>query len=117
MAAHGQLGQRHTDPGAHGRVSTAGTSNGHGRGRSVAATAAAPGATALATTGGILTNTVDSFGLSDYEFVVAFEADDAASLCRMVEDLRAVEVRRYTRADTPVFLGRRREPAEVLADL
>jgi chlorite dismutase len=133
MAEHGQLGQRHTDPGAHGRSAAPGTANGHddghddGRGRSQqaperpakraeAAIASAP-ATAPAPVGGILTNTVDTFGLSDFEFVVAFEADDAAALCRMVEDLRAVEVRRYTRADTPVFLGRRREPAEVLADL
>lgn len=119
MAEHGQLGQRHTDPVAHGRIAGGGDSNGRGRGQPATATESAPEAAraASATAGGILTNTVDTFGLSDYEFVVAFEADDAAALCRMVEDLRAVEVRRYTRADTPVFLGRRREPAEALADL
>jgi chlorite dismutase len=35
----------------------------------------------------------------------------------MMLDLRATEVRRYTRLDTPIFLGRLREPAEALAGL
>jgi chlorite dismutase len=31
--------------------------------------------------------------------------------------LRATDVRRYTKLDVPIFLGRRREPAEALDDL
>jgi chlorite dismutase len=112
MAEHGRLGRRYTDPVAHGR---GGARAATGGGATAAATAVAPAE--AGTGGGVLTNTVDAFGLGDYEFVVAFESNDPAELCRMVEDLRSVEVRRYTKADTPIFLGRRREPAEVLADL
>lgn len=67
--------------------------------------------------GGVLANTVDAFGLGDYEFILANESDDPAELCRMMESLRKVEVRRYTKLDTPIYLGRRREPADALADL
>ncbi|HEU5439073.1 MAG TPA: chlorite dismutase family protein [Ktedonobacterales bacterium] len=77
-------------------------------------------ATALATDeegGGVLSNTVDSFGLGDYEFILANESDDPAELCRMMESLRKVEVRRYTKQDTPIFLGRLCDPAEALEDL
>jgi peroxiredoxin len=66
---------------------------------------------------GVRTNTVHSFGLGDQEFVVAFEGDDPAALERMVEELRAAEVRRYTQRDTPIFLARLKPLAEALADL
>lgn len=86
-----------------------------------AATATAPAPTATTQEeeegGGVLANTVDSFGLGDYEFILANESDDATELCRMMESLRKVEVRRYTKLDTPIYLGRRREPADALADL
>lgn len=79
------------------------------------------GGTAVATreapTGGVLTNTIHSFGLGDQEFVVAFESDDAYEMVQMVEALRSTEVRRYTKLDTPIFLGRRKSTAEALADL
>lgn len=65
----------------------------------------------------VLTNTVYAFGIADHEFVVAFESDEAAELVRMVEALRAAEVRKYTQRDTPIFLGQRKALAEVLADL
>ena len=67
--------------------------------------------------GGVLSNTVDAFGLGDYEFILANESDDPAELCRMMESLRKVQVRAYTKLDTPIFLGRLREPAAALADL
>jgi len=65
----------------------------------------------------VLASTVDAFGLGDYEFILANESDDPSELCRMMMDLRATEVRRYTKLDTPIFLGRLREPAKALADL
>lgn len=55
----------------------------------------------------ILTNTVNSFGIADQEFIVALEDDDPAVLVKMVQRLRAAEVRKYTALDTPIFLGRR----------
>ncbi len=55
----------------------------------------------------ILTNTVNSFGIADQEFIVALEDDDPATLVKMVQRLRAAEVRKYTAVDTPIFLGLR----------
>ena len=37
----------------------------------------------------ILTNTINSFGIADQEFVVALEDDDPAILVKMVQRLRA----------------------------
>ncbi len=65
----------------------------------------------------VLTNTVNSFGVQDQEFIVALEDDDVATLVTMVQRLRAAEVRRYTQLDTPIFLGLRKEPEAALADL
>lgn len=65
----------------------------------------------------IQTNTVSSFGISDWEFVVAFEGDDVGEMVRMVEYLRPAASRPYTKSDTPIFLGVLKSPREVLADL
>lgn len=64
----------------------------------------------------ILTNTVNSFGIADQEFIVALEDDDPAVLVAMVQRLRAAKVRRYTQSDTPIFLGLRKSLAEALDD-
>jgi hydrogen peroxide-dependent heme synthase len=64
----------------------------------------------------ILTNTVNSFGIADQEFIVALEDDDPAVLVAMVQRLRAAKVRLYTQSDTPIFLGLKRELAEALED-
>jgi len=109
MAEHGKMGQAHSAM-PEVRIETAGAAGAH----AVAVVAEAPAATP---TGGVLANTIHSFGLGDQEFVVAFESDDPAQLEHMVEDLRAAEVRRYTSIDTPVFLGRRKEVRAALADL
>ncbi len=65
----------------------------------------------------ILTNTVNSFGIQDQEFVVALEDDDPHQLVRMVQRLRSAEVRKWTAADTPIFLGDRKPVAAVLDDI
>jgi chlorite dismutase len=65
----------------------------------------------------ILTNTVSSFGIQDQEFIVALEDDDPAVLVAMVQRLRLAEVRKYTQVDTPIFLGRLKDPGEALSDL
>ena len=65
----------------------------------------------------ILTNTVNSFGIQDQEFIVALEDDDPSVLVKMVQRLREAEVRKYTAVDTPIFLGRRKDLADVLKDL
>src|SRR5438067_4209180 len=102
MAEHGRMGQRHS---AIPEVAIEEASTG----AAVALAAPAHGA--------VLANTVHSFGLGDQEFVVAFESDDPAAIARMVEDLRAAEVRRYTAVDTPIFLGRRKDLRATLDDM
>jgi len=64
----------------------------------------------------ILTNTVNSFGIADQEFIVALEDDDPGTLVKMVQRLRAAEVRKYTALDTPIFLGLRMDLAAALED-
>ena len=64
----------------------------------------------------ILTNTVNSFGIADQEFIVALEDDDPATLVKMVQRLRAAAVREYTAVDTPIFLGLRMDLADALRD-
>ncbi|HET7034833.1 MAG TPA: chlorite dismutase family protein [Thermomicrobiaceae bacterium] len=65
----------------------------------------------------ILTNTVNSFGIQDQEFIVALEDDDPGVLVEMVQRLRGAEVRRYTQVDTPIYLGRLLAPDEALCQL
>ena len=65
----------------------------------------------------ILTNTVNSFGIQDQEFVVALEDDDPEQIIKMVQRLRAAEVRKWTALDTPIFLGNRKPVADVLKDI
>ncbi len=65
----------------------------------------------------VLTNTVNSFGIADQEFIVALEDDDPAVLVKMVQRLRAAEVRKYTSVDTPIYLGLRKDPADAVAAL
>ena len=64
----------------------------------------------------IQTNTVSSFGVADQEFIVALEDDDPSLLIKMIQRLRAAEVRKYTRIDTPVFFGLRKELDDALRD-
>ena len=111
MAEHGRMGQPHSAL-PEVRIEVA-----EGAARSSSAATAVAEAVAATPTGGVLANTVHSFGLGDQEFVVAFESDDPAAIVRMVEDLRAAEVRLYTAIDTPIFLARRKELRAALADL
>ena len=48
-------------------------------------------------------NTSYSFGIDDYEFVVAFETDYPGDFVDLVMDLRETEGSRYTELDTPIY--------------
>jgi len=123
MAEHGQVGRHYAVPrakllAAQKNGAAQGTTSGKGsHGATATATLAKTAAEAGEEGGGVLSNTVDAFALGDYEFILANESDDPDELRRMMLALRAVEVRRYTRLDTPIFLGRLRTAAEALADL
>ena len=62
-------------------------------------------------------NTVASFALGDYEWVLAFEADDLYRIVDLMRHLRGSETRRHVREEIPFYTGRRRAVSELLADL
>lgn len=48
-------------------------------------------------------NTTYSFGIDDYEFIVAFETDEPSDFLDLVQELRETSVSMYTLQDTPLF--------------
>ncbi len=66
----------------------------------------------------VVANTVSTFALSDYEWLLPLESDELLSLVDLMRALRATEARRHVREEVPFFTGRRvtaDELAEVLA--
>ena len=59
-------------------------------------------------------NTVSSFALGDYEWLLAFEADQLHRIVDLMRALRAAGARRHTREEIPFYTGRRRELADIL---
>jgi len=62
-------------------------------------------------------NTVASFALGDYEWILAFEADELDRIVDLMRDLRASGARRHVREEIPFFTGRRRPIGEIVAHL
>jgi hydrogen peroxide-dependent heme synthase len=62
-------------------------------------------------------NTVACFALNDYEWMLAFEADELHRIVDLMRHLRGADARRHTRVEIPFFTGRRKPPAELVADL
>ena len=62
-------------------------------------------------------NTVSAFALGDYEWLLAFEADELTPIVDLMRHLRAAEARRHTRHELPFLTGRRRSLADAVADL
>jgi hydrogen peroxide-dependent heme synthase len=62
-------------------------------------------------------NTVASFALGDYEWMLAFEADELHRIVDLMRHLRASETRRHVREEVPFYTGRRRTPTELVAAL
>jgi peroxiredoxin len=65
----------------------------------------------------VLANTTSAFGLGDFEWILAFEADDVGRIVDLIRRLRATEARRYTKLEVPVFTGARKDVAGAIADL
>jgi peroxiredoxin len=57
-------------------------------------------------------NTVASFALGDYEWMLAFEADELHRIVDLMRHLRGSETRRHVREEVPFYTGSRVEPAE-----
>src|SRR3954469_24727271 len=62
-------------------------------------------------------NTVPSFALGDYEWILAFEADELDRIVDLMRHLRATVTRRHVRAEIPFYTGRRRPVADLVAAL
>ncbi|MFL1379243.1 MULTISPECIES: hydrogen peroxide-dependent heme synthase [unclassified Nocardiopsis] len=62
-------------------------------------------------------NTVSSFGLNDYEWLLAFEADDLYRIVDLMRHLRGAKARLHTREELPFYTGRRKSVAELVESL
>jgi chlorite dismutase len=65
----------------------------------------------------VLANTTSAFGLGDWEWILAFEADEADVLVDCIRRLRDAEARRYTKEEIPFVTGIRKSVADALDDL
>lgn len=65
----------------------------------------------------VLANTTSSFGLGDWEWILAFEADRVDSIVDCIRRLREAKARLYTKEEIPFVTGIRKPVADVVADL
>ena len=62
-------------------------------------------------------NTVAAFGLGDYEWLLAFEADELHRIVDCLRHLRGSRARLHTKLETPFWTGSRKPLAEIVAAL
>jgi chlorite dismutase len=62
-------------------------------------------------------NTVSSFGLGDYEWILAFEADELHRIVDLMAHLRGSDTRRYVHDEVPFYTGPRLDIAELVTAL
>jgi chlorite dismutase len=62
-------------------------------------------------------NTVASFALNDFEWILAFEADELHRIVDLMRHLRGSETRRHVREEVPFYTGTRRSMAELVETL
>ena len=62
-------------------------------------------------------NTVACFALGDYEWMLAFEADELHRIVDLMRHLRASERAVHVREEMPFYTGPRVAPADLLARL
>jgi chlorite dismutase len=65
----------------------------------------------------VLANTTSNFGLGDWEWILAFEAEKAESLVDVIRRLRETKARLYTKEEIPFITGIRKSVAEASDDL
>lgn len=56
---------------------------------------------------GILSNTVSSFALGDYEWLLALESNELHEIVDMMRELRATKARMHVREEIPFYTGRK----------
>ena len=62
-------------------------------------------------------NTVSSFALGDYEWILAFEAPELHRIVDLMRDLRATEARLHVREEVPFFTGPRVDVEKLITAL
>jgi hydrogen peroxide-dependent heme synthase len=62
-------------------------------------------------------NTVSCFALNDYEWMLAFEADELHRIVDLMRHLRGARARLHTRVEIPFYTGRRKPAGELIASL
>jgi chlorite dismutase len=62
-------------------------------------------------------NTVACFSLNDYEWILAFEADELHRIVDLMRHLRGAQARVHTRVEIPFYTGRRKPVHALVADL
>ena len=62
-------------------------------------------------------NTTSGFGLGDWEWILAFEADELTGIVDCIRRLREAEARRYTKVETPFVTGIRMGLSDAIRDL
>ena len=65
----------------------------------------------------VLANTTSAFGIGDYEWILAFEADSLDRIVDLIRRLRATEARRYTKVEVPFVSGIRKTIEDAIRDL
>ncbi len=62
-------------------------------------------------------NTIASFALGDYEWILAFEAEELHRIVDLMRELRASQARRHVREEVPFYTGPRVAVRDLLARL
>ena len=65
----------------------------------------------------VLANTTSAFGLGDWEWILAFEADELDRLVDCIRRLRDATARRFTKVEVPFVTGIRKDLAAAVDDL
>jgi hydrogen peroxide-dependent heme synthase len=65
----------------------------------------------------VLANTTSAFGLNDWEWILAFEADELDRLVDCIRRLRDAQARRFTKEEVPFVTGIRKDVRAAFADL
>jgi peroxiredoxin len=65
----------------------------------------------------VLANTTSAFGLSDWEWILAFEADDLDRIVDCIRRLREADARRFTKEEIPFVTGIRKDVRAAFSDL
>jgi hydrogen peroxide-dependent heme synthase len=65
----------------------------------------------------VLPNTTSGFGLGDWEWILAFEADELHRIVDCIRRLRDAGARRFTKEEVPFVVGVRKELGPAVRDL